>query len=104
MEILALVVLAADLLLLVDVRQEVAYMLELRAFGSHAGSRWLGAETFVPRVADVQRPRGGATLERLLGRLLGRLGLADSSLSISLLLRTSSSRSSVSISSGPEIQ
>ena len=51
-EVLALVVLAADL---VDVRQEVAYMLELRAFGSHAGSRWLGAETFVPCVADVQR-------------------------------------------------
>ncbi len=54
-EVLALVVLAADLLLLVDVRQEVAYMLELRAFGSHAGSRWLGAKTFVPCVADVQR-------------------------------------------------
>jgi hypothetical protein len=54
-EVLALVVLAADLLLLVDVRQEVAYVLELRAFGSHAGSRWLGAETLVPCVADVQR-------------------------------------------------
>jgi len=53
-EVLALVVLSADLLLLVDVRQEVAYMLELRAFGSHACSRRLGAETFVPCVADVQ--------------------------------------------------
>jgi hypothetical protein len=74
-EVLALVVLPAYFLLLVDVRQEVADMLELRSFGRHARPRRLGAQPLVPGVANVERPGGGAPLEGLLGRRLGRLGL-----------------------------
>ncbi len=51
-EVLALVVLPAHLLLLVDVRQEVADMLELRAFGRHACPRRLGAQPLGPGVAN----------------------------------------------------
>jgi hypothetical protein len=74
-EILALVILPAHFLLLVDVWQEVADVLELCALGRHARPRRLGAQPLVPGVANVERPGGGAPLKGFLGRRLGRLGL-----------------------------
>ena len=75
-EIFALMILAANFLLLVDVRQEVADVLELSSFGCHTGTSRLGTQPLVPGIANVERPRGGASLERLLGRRLGRLGFS----------------------------